>query len=807
MAKYLDQAGITVLVGQITSAYDERYAAISHTHTTANVISLGGYSTTSVSGTTLTDTDSLNAALKKLYNLSSSKLSTIPISTRSVLGGIKVGKHYTGAATFSPVATDPATAPTINSVSTTAGRYYAVETDSNGLAFVNVPWVDYNTTYNIATATTPGLVKPISVITKPTINSATTTAGKYYHVQMSSDGNMFVNVPWTDTKNAGTVTSVAMTVPTGLVVSGSPITSAGTLALTFAPGYSIPETSDQANWDTAFGWGNHASAGYLKSIPRASNSVLGGIKIGYATSGKNYAVQLDEETGAAFVNVPWTDTKNPGTVTSITLTQGTGITVSNSGTAITSSGTRTISLKQATSGELGGIKIGYTESGKNYPVELDSSGKAFVNVPWVNTTYVAATTSTAGLMSAADKSKLDGIAAGATANKGTVTSVAMTVPTGLTVSGSPITSAGTLALSLTAGYSIPTTAKQTNWDTAFGWGNHASAGYLKSIPQASNSVLGGIKIGYPTAGKNYAVQLDEETGAAFVNVPWTDTKNPGTVTSVAMTVPTGLVVSGSPITSAGTLALTFASGYSIPTTAKQTNWDTAYGWGDHSKAGYTKNTGTVTSITLTQGAGITVSSSGTAITTSGTRTISLNTATNTAKGGFMPWMSHTAASTYNGGSSAPAANATVVNVNAISTTAGKYYAIETDSNGRAFVNVPWTDSNTNYYPTAFAWTNGTTAGPTGSLTGSGMSPVSFGAIPSASASASGVVTTASQTFGGTKTLTAVLLSNSTATTHSASDDSTKVATTAFVHDAITNDITALSETEIQSAVEAALAAL
>lgn len=50
---------------------------------------------------------------------------------------------------------------------------------------------------------------------------------------------------------------------------------------------------------------------------------------------------------------------------------------------------------------------------------------------------------------------------------GTVTSVALTVPTGLTVSGSPITSSGTLAVSLQSGYSIPTTSSQTNWDTAY----------------------------------------------------------------------------------------------------------------------------------------------------------------------------------------------------------------------------------------------------------------------------------------------------------------------------------------------------
>ena len=79
---------------------------------------------------------------------------------------------------------------------------------------------------------------------------------------------------------------------------------------------------------------------------------------------------------------------------------------------------------------------------------------------------------------------------GFTTNKGTVTSVAMSVPTGLSISGSPITASGTLALSYTSGYSIPTTAKQTNWDTAYGWGNHASAGYVKN---SVNENITGIK--------------------------------------------------------------------------------------------------------------------------------------------------------------------------------------------------------------------------------------------------------------------------------------------------------------------------
>lgn len=60
----------------------------------------------------------------------------------------------------------------------------------------------------------------------------------------------------------------------------------------------------------------------------------------------------------------------------------------------------------------------------------------------------------------------------------------------------------------------------------------------------------------------------------------------------------------------------------------------------------------------------------------------------------------------------------------------------------------WGTDNT---PTTFSWTGGTTAGPTGSLSGNGMTAVAFPAVPGASASASGVVTTGNQTFEGTKT--------------------------------------------------------
>lgn len=60
---------------------------------------------------------------------------------------------------------------------------------------------------------------------------------------------------------------------------------------------------------------------------------------------------------------------------------------------------------------------------------------------------------------------------------GTVTSVGMTVPTGMTIGGSPITAAGTLALGLDNGRTIPTASDVNKGVTAYGWGDHAEAGY------------------------------------------------------------------------------------------------------------------------------------------------------------------------------------------------------------------------------------------------------------------------------------------------------------------------------------------
>ena len=89
------------------------------------------------------------------------------------------------------------------------------------------------------------------------------------------------------------------------------------------------------------------------------------------------------------------------------------------------------------------------------------------STPLVRTTNTIsinqASASTSGFLSSTDWNTFNNKGSGS----GTVTSVAMTVPTGLSISGTPITTSGTLALSLTAGYVIPTTSSASNWDIAY----------------------------------------------------------------------------------------------------------------------------------------------------------------------------------------------------------------------------------------------------------------------------------------------------------------------------------------------------
>lgn len=196
------------------------------------------------------------------------------------------------------------------------------------------------------------------------------------------------------------------------------------------------------------------------------------------------------------------------------------------------------SIPQASSSALGGIKIGYSDNGRNYAVELNSSGQAYVNVPWTdtNTTYNVATASANGLMSSSDKSKLDGIQAGADA-----VSFSRSLSSG--------TKIGTININgVNTDMYAPTAKEPVKYEVA------------------TSTTLGLVRIGYPESGKNYPVELNS-SNQMYVNVPWTDNNTTysagaglslsGTVFSLGKATPTtlgGVKVSSTEINTISTVA-------------------------------------------------------------------------------------------------------------------------------------------------------------------------------------------------------------------------------------------------------------
>jgi len=142
-------------------------------------------------------------------------------------------------------------------------------------------------------------------------------------------------------------------------------------------------------------------------------------------------------------------------------------------------------LPVANDSSLGGIKTGFTQTEKQYAVEVNEEGQAYVTVPWTDTVYT---------LPVADTDTLGGVKLGYTQN----------------------------------GKNYPVLKdSEGNIYVAVPWVEY-------QLQQASAENLGGIKTGYEQQGQNYPVDVDVE-GNAYVTVPWSETSyQPATDTTLGL---------------------------------------------------------------------------------------------------------------------------------------------------------------------------------------------------------------------------------------------------------------------------------
>lgn len=213
-------------------------------------------------------------------------------------------------------------------------------------SFYEINYNEINGTPDIATANTAGLVKPINVITKPTLNSITTTSERYYSVQMSNDGNMFVNVPWTSSSipsdnvtGSGTSGYLAKFNGTNTITSGPKLSSSssglflrddGTWQIPFDISINGSGTIDSFSYQLNLNAGtggisitNDEDNTYSINAVAASTSQFGTVKVGSNITVSSGTISLSKSNvTSALGYTPSSPLIQTGTITNNTITAG-----------------------------------------------------------------------------------------------------------------------------------------------------------------------------------------------------------------------------------------------------------------------------------------------------------------------------------------------------------------------------------------------------------------------------------------------------------------------------------------------------
>jgi hypothetical protein len=427
----------------------------------------------------------------------------------------------------------------------------------------------------------------------PTETDPVFTASASYSITTSDITNWNTAYGWGDHSAAGYLTSE--TDPT----------------FTASAAYSIT-TADITNWNTAYGWGDHSSVGYLTietdPIFTASDAAsitvtdIGNWNTAYGWGDHSTIGYLTTETDPVFTasdaaSITATDISNwnakPDSVaitssgSTITVTDNTaGGAVSYNletpqGIATTDSpsfaGLTVASLiypsSDGTSGQVlvtdGAGNLSFSNVTISYPVSNITAGTGISvsPIPPFFTDFIITNDSPdvpvvlqAGqgilITGTYPNFQIDCTVSGS----GTVTSVGLSAPTGMKVTNSPITGSGTIALSMDSGYALPTSASQTNWDTAYTnritslttTGSSGSATLVSNTLNVPTYTLAGL------GGQASSINLTSLSGLTYVSASFVKMTASGTFsldTSTYLTANQTITLSGD-VTGSGSTAIT-----------------------------------------------------------------------------------------------------------------------------------------------------------------------------------------------------------------------------------------------------------
>jgi len=412
-----------------------------------------------------------------------------------------------------------------------------------------------------SSAITNGTILNIDINSAANIDASKLGTGIISNTELNYINGVTSNIQTQlDAKGVGTVTSVALAGDNGFALkSGSPITGSGTLTGTLdLASIGTGSLSNTAGFITA------SSSDTLtnKAINGGSNTITG---IGSS------AIIDGSVTGADI---------NNGTITAVDLSTIANSTFTNDSGYITSSSSDTLINKSisGSSNTLTNITTGAITNGTILNVDISSSAN------------IDATKLATGIVSNTELNYINGVTSNIQTqldSKGTVSSVAVSGDNGITInSGSPITGSGTIAL--TVGALTPLSVAATGTVTGSnlsgtntgdqtitltgdvtGSGTGSFAATIASGSVTSTKILDAtiatadlannlITTGKILNGTILAADLGTIAISTFTNDSGY-TSNLGTVTSVAVSGDNGITISGSPVTTSGTITATLGN--------------------------------------------------------------------------------------------------------------------------------------------------------------------------------------------------------------------------------------------------------